>query len=181
MTRTELNVKIRPYRIDDAETVFNAARESMAELQPWMPWCHQDYSLEDSQSWLELQVPAFAEGDAFEFAIISEDDRYLGGCGLNQIDKLNKRANLGYWVRTSAAGHGVATQAVSALRDWAFENTDLIRLEVLIAVDNIASLRVADKTGALKEGVLRRRLVLNGKAHDATLFSFTRDIPKTND
>ena len=63
------------------------------------------------------------------------DGRYLGGCGLNQIDALNQRANLGYWVRSSAAGKGVATSAAKLTRDWGFANTDLVRIEVLVASD----------------------------------------------
>ena len=113
-------VRIRPYRLDDHSAVWEAARESMAELQPWMPWCHPDYSPEESRSWLEAQVAAFARRDVFEFAITSDDDRYLGACGLNQIDRPNQRANLGYWVRSAATRRGVATAAVGLLRDWGF-------------------------------------------------------------
>ena len=122
-------------------------------------------------------MPGFEQGTAFEFAIVSADGGYLGGCGLNQIDKTNCRANLGYWVRSSATRLGVATTAVRAIRDWAFDRTGLIRLEIVIAVGNFASHRVAEKAGAIREGILRRRLVLHGVAHDATMFSFTRPIP----
>jgi ribosomal-protein-serine acetyltransferase len=75
-----------------------------------------------------------------------------------------------------ATRHGVATAAVRALRDWAFERTDLIRLEIVIAVGNFASHRVAKKAGAVREGTLQRRLVLHGTVHDATMFSFTRAV-----
>ena len=88
------DVRIRPYELADASAVFDAARESLAELQPWMPWCHPAYSIDESRSWLETQVPAFREGTTFEFAIVSADGRFLGGCGLNQIDTANQRANL---------------------------------------------------------------------------------------
>jgi RimJ/RimL family protein N-acetyltransferase len=163
--------------LSDASVLHEAARESLDELRPWMPWCHPAYSIEESRSWLGMQVPAFQEGIAFEFAIVSADGRYLGGCGLNQIDRANNRANLGYWVRSSAARRGVATQAVRAIRDWAFRNTQLVRLEVVIAVGNVASHRVAEKSGAIREGTLKSRLLLHGAAHDATMFSFTRQLP----
>ena len=168
---------IRPYRLEDAEAVVEAVLESLAQLQPWMPWCHPKYSVTDSRLWLEAQVPAFQAGTAFEFAIVSDDGKYVGGCGLNQIDKINRRANLGYWVRSAATGKGVATAAVGALRDWAFETTDLVRLEIVVAVGNAASHRVAEKAGAAREGTLIRRLVLHGALRDATMFSLTRDLP----
>jgi len=172
-----MDVRIRRYRVDDAMAVAAAARESLAELQPWMPWCHPDYSIKDSRTWLRTQVPAFDARTAFEFAIESIDGGYLGGCGLNQIDTLNNRANLGYWVRSTATRRGVASAAVYAIRDWAFNNTALIRLEIVIAVGNTASHRVAEKTGATREGTLHRRLLLYGTAHDATMFSITRPLP----
>jgi ribosomal-protein-serine acetyltransferase len=173
-----VEVRIRPYRLDDASVVLEAARESFADLQPWMPWCHAAYSIHDSRSWLEAQVPAFEQGTTFEFAIVSADGGYLGGCGLNQIDRINKRANLGYWVRSSATRRGVATEAVRLFRDWAFQNTDLIRLELVIAVGNVASQHVAEKSGAIREGILRSRLLLYGVPHDAMIFSFVRVGPR---
>jgi ribosomal-protein-serine acetyltransferase len=175
---TVLRVDIRPYTREDAQAVWEAAQESLAELRPWMPWCHEQYSIEESRAWLEVQVPAFRDGNAFEFAIVATDGRYLGGCGLNQVDTINKRANLSYWVRSSVTRRGVATTAIGLLRAWGFRTTDLVRLEVVIAVENLASLRVAQKAGAEFEGTLRKRLWLYGIAHDATMFSFTRTAPR---
>jgi len=166
------DVLIRPYRASDVAAAWDAIGESRTALHRWMPWCHQRYSIDDCRSWIEAQIPAFEQGTAFEFAIVSTDDRYLGGCGLNRLDDLNRRANLGYWVRTSATRRGVATRAVRELRDWAFEQTPLIRLEVVVAVGNVASEGVATRAGATREGVLRSRLLLHGVVHDAIMFSF---------
>jgi ribosomal-protein-serine acetyltransferase len=167
-------IHIRPYRLDDAQAIWTAARESLAQLQLWMPWCHANYSIEESRSWLAVQVPAFHQRTTFEFAITTDDGTYLGGCGLNQIDALNQRANLGYWVRSSAAGRGVATAATRLTRDWGFANTDLMRIEVLVAVGNVASRRVAEKSGAVYEGILRSRLLVHGTRHDAAMYAFIR-------
>ncbi|MBI2186604.1 MAG: GNAT family N-acetyltransferase [Acidobacteria bacterium] len=165
---------IRPCSADDASPMYEAVRESLAELIQWMPWCHPDYSQHEARSWLRVQVQAFNERKWFEFAIVDANGRYLGQCGLNQFDEPNRRCNLGYWVRTSAAGRGVATRATRLLRDWAFEHTSLVRLEIVVATGNHASLRVADKAGAVREGVLRHRLILHGAPVDAVMFSFVR-------
>jgi len=167
-------IRIRPYRLDDAAVIWQAVRESMKELQPWMPWCHPGYAIDETRSWLSTQVQAFQQRAAFEFAITTEDGTYLGGCGLNQIDSLNQRANLGYWVRSSAASKGVATAAAILTRNWGFANTDLVRIEILVAVGNVASRRVAEKSGAVYEGTLRTRLIVHGRRHDAAMYSFIR-------
>lgn len=168
-------VHIRPYTPGDASALYEAARESLTELEPWMPWAHSHYSLDETRIWLKNQVAAFQDHKAFEFAIISDEGRYLGGCGLNQLDRENQRANLGYWVRSSAANRGVATAAVLLVRDWGFLNTGLVRLEIVIAASNIPSQRVAEKAGAVREGMLRSRLLLHGAVHDAVIFSFVRE------
>jgi len=50
----------------------------------------------------------------------------------------------------------------------------LVRLEVVVSVENAASLRVAEKAGAIREGVLRSRLLLHGRMHDAVMLAFVR-------
>jgi RimJ/RimL family protein N-acetyltransferase len=70
---------------------------------------------------------------------------------------------------------------VLAVRDWGFRHTDLIRLEIVIAAGNVRSQRVAIKSGATFEGTLRDRLLLHGAAHDAVMFSFTRDMALSAD
>jgi RimJ/RimL family protein N-acetyltransferase len=170
------DVHLRPYHLDDAQALYEAVRESLKELEPWMPWCHPAYSIDESRSWLQRQVRAFGDGTEFEFAITSPQGRYLGGCGLSQIDKAKQQANLGYWVRTSSTRRGVATRAVEVLRDWAFGHTGLIRLEIVVAVGNAASRRVAEKSGAVPEGISKNRLFLFGVSHDAAVFSFTKAV-----
>lgn len=168
------DASIRPYRIEDAPALHEAALESVAEIQPFMAWCHPGLTLAEMRTWVAAQVAAFEALKAFEFAIVAADGRFLGACGLNHLDDANRRANLGYWVRTSAARRGVATEAVRQLVRWGFANTDLIRLEVVVSTRNAPSLRVAEKAGAWREGVLRRRLLIRGDAHDAVVFSFVR-------
>jgi ribosomal-protein-serine acetyltransferase len=172
---TSADILLRRCSLEDTEALFDAATESIDRMYPWLPWCHPGYTIEESRGWLAEQVVAFETHEAYSFGVIGRDGAYLGGCGLNRIDSVNRRANLGYWVRSSAVGRGIASRAVKLIRDWAFSNTDLIRLEIVVAADNIASLRVAEKVGALREGILRRRIFLHGVAHDAVLFAFTRE------
>jgi len=168
----EAAILLRPYRLDDAVALHEAAIESVWEVRPFMPWCRPNLTLDEGRSWIEAQISAFKNRKAFEFVILGRGGWFLGGCGLNQIDEENRRANLGYWVRSSATGHGVATAAVRQLVQWAFDHTTLVRLEVVVSTENAASLRVAEKSGALNEGVLKKRLLLHGMWHDAVMFSF---------
>ena len=172
--RLQTDIMIRPYRLEDIAPSYEAIMESVSEVQPFLPWCHPGYTLHELRTWVETQVAQFQVGKTFEFVIVSDEERFLGGCGLNTIDWDNRRANLGYWIRSSATRRGVATEATRLLAQWGFANTNLNRLELIISMKNLASLRVATKAGAVQEGVLRSRLMLHGETHDAAVFSFTR-------
>ncbi len=149
--------------------------ESREQLSPWMPWCHPGYTIADTRTFIDAQIAAFSAGTEYTFAIVDPSGALLGCCGLNHIDRLNRMANLGYWVRTSAAGRGVASEAGRQLVQWAFAHTDFNRLEIMAAIGNVASQRAAQSIGGVREGVLRSRLFLWGRSHDAVMFSVTRD------
>jgi RimJ/RimL family protein N-acetyltransferase len=138
---------LREYQPTDVASLYEAVIESKEDLAKWLPWCQPNYGIEDSRSWVESRALAFSSGTEYAFAIARPDGRFLGGCGLNQIDPNHRRANLGYWVRSSETGKGIATEAVRLLADWAFRKTDLIRLEIVAAAGNVPSQRVAERRG----------------------------------
>jgi RimJ/RimL family protein N-acetyltransferase len=167
--------RLRPYHPDDAAALWEAAHESVAEVFPWLAWCHTQYSVAEAADWIRSRSQLAAEGYEYTFAIVSDAGKFLGGCGINQINRIHKFGNLGYWVRTSATGRGVATEAVRQAAAFAFQKTDLVRLEIVCAVGNERSQRVALRVGAVCEGVLRRRLILHGEPVDAVMYSLVRE------
>ena len=170
MTR---DVVIRPYEDGDANDALLAVRESIAELSPWMPWCTEEYSLADSVAWIETTKVGHADGSMHQFAIIV-DGTFAGGCGIGQLNQLNLFANLGYWVRTTMTGRGIAAAAARQLASWAFATTRLNRLEIVVAVDNLRSHRVAEKVGARREATLNQRVMVGGQPSDAVMYAIVR-------
>lgn len=177
---TDGTIRLRPYRgEEDARELYESVRESISEMQPWMPWCHADYSIEESREWLATRGEAWERGTDFSFRISdARSDRQLGGAGLNQLN-LHRAANLGYWIRTSAAGLGVATRAARLVARFGFEELKLVRIEIVAAVGNLASQRVAEKVGAVREGVMRKALLVHGTVHDAVLTSLVEEDMKS--
>jgi ribosomal-protein-serine acetyltransferase len=168
------DVSIRFYNPEDAEPLFEAALESVAEVGRWLTWCHPALTVEDVRSWIDVQIGNWEAGTEYEFAVVDGGGVFLGGCGVNRIDNENRFGNLGYWVRSSRTGGGVAVAAARQVARWAFANTELERLEIVCAVGNTRSSRVAEKLGAHREGVLRSRFFLRGRFHDAVLYSILK-------
>ena len=167
---------LRPFRASDAAEICAAVRESLRELGQWLSWCHPEYTIDDTRSFLAGRGDAFQRDGEYAFAIIERASGCLvGACGINQIEKANLRANLGYWLFTGATGRGYATQATLLVARFAFDELRLERIEIVAAVGNVASQRVAGRVGATREGIARRRLSVHGVPHDAVVFSLVRE------
>ena len=166
------DIIVRPLCADDVRPLYEAARESIPEVSAWLPWCHPNYTIEETEEFIASRGRGKANDEWYSFGIFDkETGRLLGGIGLNFINRVHQMANLGYWVRTSAAGLGVATEATRLVARFGFETLGLKRIEIHAAVGNAASQRVAEKAGAVREGVLRKRLLIRGESHDSVLFS----------
>jgi ribosomal-protein-serine acetyltransferase len=165
-------VDIRRFRSDDVPQLFEATCESIDDLCRWMVWCHPGYTMEDCAAFVSSCDANWDRGESYSFAIIDvRDGKFLGSVGLNQVSHTHRVANLGYWVRRSQAGRGVATAAVRLIGRFALFELGLNRLDLMMPVENRSSQRVAEKAGAKREGILRSRLVIQGQAFDAVLYS----------
>lgn len=104
----------------------------------------------------------------------AETAELLGGATLHHFDPMRDTVEVGYWLFVSARGRGVATRAVDALVQHAFEN-GIYRVEAHVRVGNTASERVLERLGFDREGVKKRFLRHGDERVDATLFSRRAD------
>jgi RimJ/RimL family protein N-acetyltransferase len=166
-------IGLRQFTLQDASSLFAAIHESMAQLSAWMVWAHPKYTMEDTHAFVAKCGPGWEKGEQYSFAIVDvHDGQFLGSVGLSGVNRVHGFANLGYWVRSRKTRHGVGTSATRLAARFTFEALGLNRVELLVPTANVASQRVAEKSGAKREGLLRKRLRLNGVAHDAFVYSF---------
>lgn len=171
---------LRPYEDRDAPEFTAAVLESVASVGAWMPWCHAGYTEHDAQEWFAVAADGAVSGSAFEFGVFVEDaatgtSRFVAGAGLNQINRQHAMCNLGYWVRASMQRRHIATRCVEALSRHAFGVLRLRRVEIVVAVGNVASEAVARKSGAQFECIARNRLLIRGVSVPALVFSLIDD------
>ena len=168
---------LRKYRMDFAPLLFEAAIESQgSEFTRWMPWCHENYTIEESRSFIKTLSENRENKTGFGFAIFDRKaNEYIGDVALNNPDVPHKMFNLGYWIRVSRQNQGIASDATRLLAQAAFEDLDINRIEILAAIENIPSQKVAENAGAIREGIQRKRLLIGGRTHDAVIFSLIRE------
>jgi len=168
-------IGIRKFREDDIEPFYMAVKESVEHLQEFMPWCHPEYAVQESESWVKSRSPAWDSGKDYSFIVYStKNHELLGGVDINQINSCHKVGNIGYWVRKKSLRLGVATEAVSLISGFGFGPLGLNRLEIVMLPNNLPSKKVAERSGAKYEGVLQKRLLVRGEALDACMYSMVK-------
>lgn len=169
---TDEELLLRPFRLDDSHQLYCAVRESLQDLQPWMSWATDSYSERTAREYISIARARWEEHTFFAFPVLRAE-QLLGVCTLSSLHPLYRFCNLGYWVRTSCRGHGIAGRAAKLVARFAFEHLGLIRVEIVIATENQASQRVAEKMGAHYEGTLLNRMVIGRSIHNAYMYSLT--------
>ena len=161
---------LHPFHLDDAAQLYCAVKESLNELKPWMSWAREDYTELTAREYITITRARWEERTLFAFAITRAHE-IVGGCTLSSIHPVYHYCNVGYWVRTSCHGQGIAGRAAKLAVRFGFENVGLIRAEIVVAVGNEASRRVAEKMGGHYEGILLNRMVVGRSVCDAHMYS----------
>ena len=161
MRLEEGDIALRPFTEADVPAITAACQDP--EIPRWTS-VPSPYSEDDARSFVA------EPGDHRAFAVVdASTDALLGSVGfwLEGHD----RAGFGYWTSKEARGCGVATRALRLLTRWAVREHDLARLQLMVEPANAASIRVAEKVGFRREGLLRSYLELKGTRRDVFLYS----------
>ncbi len=144
-----------------------------------MPWvAHEPTSLDAKVDLLRAFRGAFDRGDDFVYGIFDRGEaEVVGGSGLHTRigpDGLE----IGYWIRASRIGEGLATELAAALTRVAFEVCGVDRVEIRVDPVNDRSARIPRKLGYTEEATLRRRLPAYADREglrDATVYTVFAD------
>ncbi len=164
------DVKVRSWRKDDLKALVLHANNPKiaANLRDQFP---NPYTRREGIDFLE-----YAQTQEPECSFAIEYGREaVGGVGF-QIgrDIARTSAEMGYWLSEEFWGRGIVTRAVTAMSDWALENYKLTRVFAMTFAHNAASIRVLEKAGFEREGVMRRSAIKNGVVVDQVLFAKVR-------
>ncbi len=176
-------VVLRPWRTDDVAECVTAIRESLDEIRPWLPFAPnyegdpesamiagQEYIIHSRAQWILHENFNNALCDA-------TDGRILGSIGLIVRSWRICSFEIGYWLRTSAVGHGYITEATRLLTDFAFDHLDACRVMIRMDAQNERSAAVPRRLGFVEEGLFRQSEPGTDGPRDMRHFSRVRGDP----
>jgi RimJ/RimL family protein N-acetyltransferase len=171
MNRPLARARIRDWRLDDADALLRHAdnRRVWRNLKDRFP---HPYTRMDAERWL---TEVCARWPRTQFAI-EVDGEAAGAIGLEpQADVFRGSAEIGFWLGEAYWGRGIATDAVRAFTEVALDELGLRRLFAGVFEWNPASMRVLEKAGYAREGLLRRSVVKDGQTIDQVLYARVRE------
>jgi [ribosomal protein S5]-alanine N-acetyltransferase len=158
---------LRGWRGEDRDSLVRYAnnRKVWRNLKDRFP---HPYTESDAEAWLALARTAT---DRASWAIDVEG-RAVGGIGLEPMSDVHARtAHLGYWLGEPYWGRGIATDAVRAVCSEALARRGFVRLEAPVFAWNPASMRVLEKCGFAREGVMKKSVFKDGELIDSVLYA----------
>lgn len=170
-------VKLRAYRKEDVESACNfmndfETRRLMSTLIPY------PFLMEQEQKWYEgLQNTK----ESYSFAIEDkETDKYIGGCGINKVDWINRVATVGIFIGDKNYwGKGFGTDAMKVLIRFIFEQMNMNKIKLNVFSFNERAKKCYEKCGFQVEGTLRQELFRDGKYYDEYIMSVLFEEWKT--
>ena len=167
---------IRGYLPGDGPALQAATVSSYEHLHRWMSWATPEQTVEQAEATCRRFAAQYLLNQNFVLGVWI-DGELAGGTGFHlRWGPLEFRtADIGMWVRASYAGQGLGTRVLRATLGWGFEEWGWERLTWSCDTRNVASARVAEKNGLVREAMLRSdALDVTGARRDTYLFAMLR-------
>ncbi|NMG38898.1 GNAT family N-acetyltransferase [Chelativorans sp. ZYF759] len=171
-------VTLRAARMSDFREWASLRGASRAFLEPWEPsWAFDELERAPWRQRLSRYGREYAQGAAMSLLIFeNQTGRLTGGISMGNIRRgVAQSAQIGYWMGEQHAGKGYMGAAIRLLLEHGFDVMRLNRIEAACIPDNERSIRVLEKAGFRREGLLRSYLRINGAWRDHFLYAITAD------
>lgn len=157
-------VKLRAYKKEDTVLAYEYMNDNELKrlLVNKIPY---PMILEQEENWFKSLIDS---KDSYSFAIEDlETGKYIGGCGINQINWLNRIATVGIFIgNKNYWGKGYGTDAMNTLVKFIFEQMNINKVKLNVFDFNKRAKKCYEKCGFKVEGVLRQELFRDGKYCD---------------
>lgn len=140
------NLHLTEYLPEDAAQLTDLVERNREYLGQRLTWIPKVHGLADFQAFIDRSIQVRTTNGAPTFGIWHYDE-LIGTISLHPINHEHKSALLGYWIAEAHQGHGIVSQALERLIRFAFDELDLIELELVCSTNNFKSQAIARKFG----------------------------------
>jgi Acetyltransferases, including N-acetylases of ribosomal proteins len=164
---------LRKLAVSDFADMFEYSRlEEVTRYLVWEPHPDEHYTAR----YLDTVQTQYRSGDFYDWGVVwRETGKLIGTCGFTSVDLANNRGEVGYVINPAFRGRGIASEALMAVLDYAFNELKLHRIEAKYIYGNDASRRVMEKCSMTFEGIMRGYMYIKREYRDIGLCSILYD------
>lgn len=164
-------LNLREIRQEDSESIYKLLSNlEVIKYDTFEPFTNIKQA-EDMINWFS---EVFTRKQAIFWGISLKNNPEIIGFCKCEIEIPKVRADFGYDLNPEYWNKGIMTEALSAIMKFTFNTLDVNRIEASVSTENIASIKVLEKLGFIKEGILRERSYWRGSCHDMIMFSILK-------
>ncbi len=164
---------LRKLSVSDSTDMYEYSKKSI--VTKYLLWTEHE-SESRSYNYLCGVSEWYKRGEYFDWAVtLTDSGKMIGTCGFTSFDFEHGRAEVGYVLNPDFWGQGIATEAVSAVIEFAFNELGANRVEAHFIEGNNASLRVMEKCGMTFEGYLKQYMLIKGEYKNIGFAAVTKD------
>ncbi|WP_156288690.1 GNAT family N-acetyltransferase [Oceanobacillus salinisoli] len=132
-------------------------------------------SIDEATDLIDNFYRLFQQNRSIRWGMVLKDtEQFIGTVGLNNLNLLNKKGEIGYELHPTYWRRGITSEAVREVLSYAFNKLGLFRIGAVTFPENIASNQLLKKMGFKQEGLLRGYLHQNNQSHDAVMHSLLK-------
>ncbi|NHM30001.1 GNAT family N-acetyltransferase [Neobacillus terrae] len=156
----------------------------MKDADGMLEWMHDPELMKnfrfDASSMTRQKVEAFIAESLIDevnkhFAVVDEDDEYLGTISIKDIDPISKNGEYAIAMRKKAIGSGAALKGTKLILAKAFKEWDLEKVYLNVLTENRRAIRFYEKVGFLEEGQFKKHVLAHGSLRDLTWFAIFKE------
>ncbi len=165
------NLNLQRISLHDAPDIFRLIDENRTSLRKWLPFVDTTYSVENTRAFIDqLKAPHSRE---MVFTICFQDE-IVGLIGFKDIDKPNRKLEIGYWIAPEFEGKGIVTESCRTLISKAFKKMDMNRIQIKCGVGNHRSSNIPKRLNFRFEGIERQGERHNDRFIDLQVYSMLK-------
>ncbi|HLX40208.1 MAG TPA: GNAT family protein [Ktedonobacteraceae bacterium] len=153
--RIDDDTELRLHEERYAEEYYQLIDRNRVYLREWMPWLDDEQSVQDLRVFMRGSLQQFASNEGFQAGIWYRG-RIVGSIGLHDLDWIDRKIEMGYWLSADQQSKGLVTKACKTLLDFVFDEYKLNKVEIHAATGNSRSCAIPERLGFTQEGIIRQ-------------------------
>lgn len=167
------NLRLEKVNLSMAPVIFATINRDREYLKTWLPFVELTRQVSDTEKFLQgiLEEPTSLRSEVFSIWVKEE---FAGLIGFNDIDWLNHKTEIGYWLAEKMQGKGIVSQCLEKLIRYAFLKLKLNRIQIKVAVGNQKSVAIPKRLGFVFEGIERNGELNGQRFYDLEIYSLLK-------